>query len=199
MTESRHAVMIVRGLNDQREGIYERLIGFGGWEKDGLTPFVYRPNWHDGEDFKEKLKKGLQEIEKLHDQYGRVSVVGCSAGGSFAGNMFGESKLAHKMVNNCGRMRKGEVFGFRGFIKRTATSYPFAQSVVYFEESIEPNLTTYQRGNIMTITPLLGDELVPANTVLIRGARNITLPLIEHGFTIAAGLFSRQVREFLKT
>ena len=53
---------------------------------------------------------------------------------------------------------------------------------------------------IMTIRPLLGDELVPGNTATIIGAQNITLPTGEHLLTIGAALtiFGKRIIDFLK-
>lgn len=52
----------------------------------------------------------------------------------------------------------------------------------------------------MTVRPLLGDELVPADTAVIEGANNITVPSIEHVISIAASLtiFSTPLLSFLQ-
>jgi len=51
----------------------------------------------------------------------------------------------------------------------------------------------------MTVRALFGDELVPADTAILRGAHNIVVPTPEHVFSIAIALtlFSRPLITFL--
>lgn len=198
METSDHAVLIIQGLND-RPGKYDWLIKLGNWEANGFVPVVYRPSWHDREAFNQKLEKAVREIEKMSHSFRKISIVGCSAGGSFAGNLFYKSGKVHKMVNNCGRLKVGPKNGFRGFKERTISSNAFAQSVIWFENEVEPHLSLKQRKRIMTIRPFLGDELVPGETVVINGALNRVLYCCEHGITIATALiFPNMIQEFFK-
>ena len=55
------------------------------------------------------------------------------------------------------------------------------------------------RKKILTVRPFFGDELVPADTVVIQGALNKTVPMGEHVLSIATALILyRPVIAFLK-
>lgn len=140
---------------------------------------------------------------KMIDQYvedgDKVSLVGCSAGGSAALNAFFERRnTVHRVINVCGRLRTGEQRGFRSYEARTASSLPFAQSVKLFE-SREDLLSAKDREKVMTVRALFGDELVPADTTILRGAYNTVIPTPEHVFSIAMALtiFSKPLITFL--
>ncbi len=51
----------------------------------------------------------------------------------------------------------------------------------------------------MTVRAMLGDELVPSDTTLLKDAYNIQVPTIEHMLSIAASLtiFSKRLIDFL--
>lgn len=192
-----HFVIFIPGLgNDTRK--LEFITRF--WAKYGLKPLIYPINWHSQE---KNFSHYLTELSKLINDFiskgNNVSVIGCSAGGSAALNAFYENNKIHKVVNVCGRLKKGSQKGFRSYNTRTKSSSLFAQSVEMCETKIN-NLSKIDRKRIMTIRPLLGDELVPGNTIIIRGANNILLPTGEHLITIGTALtiFAKKIINFLK-
>lgn len=97
-----------------------------------------------------------------------------------------------------GRLRSGNQRVFRSFETRTASSPSFAKSVQLFE-SREELLSDNDRQKIMTVRALFGDELVPADTTILRGAYNTVVPTPEHVLSIgmALTLFSRPLITFL--
>lgn len=179
-----HKVIIGPGLDGRTKNI-EWLTK--NWpEKYGLQPVVIPITWKDGEHFKSKLRQITDLIDQFAEQGDLISLVGCSAGGSAMLNAFVERKnMIHRIVNNGGFLRPGKRRGFRSFETRTAASPAFRESILRFAE-LEPTLTPADRAKILTVRPLF-DELVPPETVVIQGAINSQVSMIEHvlGLTTA--------------
>lgn len=196
---SKHYVIFIPGLGDDTQ---KMVLGTKHWVKYGLEPLVHALGWRDHEsDFQTKLNKLLEVIDNLIVQGNEVSLVGTSAGGSAVLNVFYERKdKIHKVINVCGRLRTGSVTGFRSFKSKTATSPAFAQSIKQCE-SHESLWSDQDRQKIMTVRPLLGDELVPADTTILNGASNIVIPTGEHMLSIAMALtlFSSSLIKFIKS
>lgn len=192
-----HRVIVIPGLGDEVNKISWAV---SHWRKYDLEPFVQRMGWHDGEqDFQPKLRTLLKMIDQYVEDDDRVSLVGCSAGGSAVLNAFFERRdVVHRVINVCGRLRKGNQRSFRSFKTRTVSSPSFAQSVRLFE-SREDLLSESDREKVMTVIALLGDELVPADTTVLRGAYNTIVPAPEHVLSIAMALtiFSHPLITFL--
>jgi hypothetical protein len=179
-----HFVIVIPGLGD---GVRILEIATKHWINHEIDPVAVKMRWRDGEDFEPKLERLVESVEKLSEK-GKVSIVGTSAGGSAALNLYLERKdRIHKVVNVCGRLRVGTHIGIHSFEARSASSPSFAQSVRLLEKRME-QFSEADKLKIMTIHPLFGDELVPANTTTIEGARNIVIPTLEHDFSIAMAL-----------
>lgn len=196
MTKKHHTI-IIPGLGDE---VNKMIWATYHWRRSGLDPIVHSVGWHGGEkEFQPKLQILVDMIDEFADDGDRVSLVGCSAGGSAALNAFFERREAvYRVINVCGRLRTGSQNGFRSFDARTATSPPFAESVKLFES--HENLLTHQdRQKVMTVRALFGDELVPADTTILRGAYNTVVPTPEHVLSIAMALtiFSKPLITFL--
>ncbi len=193
----KHRVIIVPGLGDDEDKIVWLT---NHWRKHGLEPIVYTIGWLDDEkEFQPKLSVLVEMIDQFTKDGDKVSLVGCSAGGSAVLNAFFERKnVVHKVITICGRLRHGNQKGFRSFETRTASSPSFAKSVQLFE-SREDVLSDNDRQKIMTVRALFGDELVPADTTILRGAYNTVVPTPEHVLSIgmALTLFSRPLITFL--
>jgi hypothetical protein len=190
-------VIIIPGLGDQVK-ITRRMVS--GWEKRGLSPIVYKMNWSDQEDFEAKLNRLTVLVKEEHKDNCDISVVGFSAGGSVALNLFLNcDHLINRAISVCGRLKRGSCRGFRSFETRARTSKSFKQSVESLEQKIG-NLLPNQLEKIMTVHPLFGDELVPSDTAIIEGANNITIPTMGHVFSICMALsaFSNSLISFIK-
>jgi hypothetical protein len=180
-----HKVIIVPGLSDNDKGI---RWATKHWKKYGLDVVCFPSGWQTDEDFQDKLKRLISLIEKFIGEGDKVSLVGTSAGGSLVLNAFlKRRKEISKVVNICGRLRKGNEKGFRSFKTRTQSSNSFRESVQSFERR-ESLLTVSDRKKIMIITPKYGDELVPYDTAILAGAYNLKIPTIEHVFSIGIAL-----------
>lgn len=193
-----HSVIVIPGLGDETRLLQ---VATNHWKRHGLNTIVHSVGWSDGEpSFEPKLKILVEMIDRLKNKGAVVSLVGTSAGGSAALNAFIERRnVVHRVVNVCGRLRKGPTTGFRSFEAKTASSPSFAESVKLFE-SREGSLTYLDKQKIMTVRAMFGDELVPADTTILQGALNTRVPSPEHVFSIGMSLtlFSKPVILFLK-
>ena len=182
----KHKVIIVPGLGDETSAI--RLFT-NHWRSHGLEPVIHSVGWHDDKNnFKSKLQNIVKLIDKFSKEGSTVSLLGVSAGGSAVLNAFIEQKdRIHRVVNICGRLRAGTQKGFRSFEARTSSSPAFAQSIILCESS-ESKLSKSDRSKVMTVRAMFGDELVPSDTAVLKGAYNTRIPTPEHIFSIGMAL-----------
>jgi len=194
----KHTVIVVPGLGDNITFLHPAIYH---WRLFGLSPIEYSFGFSDlSSSFEQKFANLLSLIDEKIQQGDRVSLVGTSAGASVVFNAFSKRKKnIHRVVNVCGRLRQGKEKGFRSFEKRTSSSPSFAESIIRVEEVIE-KLTAKEKKKILTMRPMFGDELVPSDTLTIKGATNIQIPTIEHVATIGFGvtLFSNKIISFLQ-
>jgi hypothetical protein len=181
-----HRVIIGPGLDGKTEGL--RFITRKWENKYRLTPTVIKITWKDEGSFDSKLNEVLQLIDRFVAHGDSVSLVGCSASGSLMLNSFVKrKKVINKVINICGFLRIGNGKGTHSFEVRSRLSNAFRESVTNFEK-VEPGLTEEDRKKILTVSSMFGDELVPVNTVTIKGAVNEKVPMIEHVASIATAL-----------
>lgn len=191
---SNNTVILVSGLSDFGESKLIKNI----WKRNGIEIIFFESKWKSDENYQTKLNRLLNLIDKK-SKNNKVSLIGTSAGGSLVINAFNERKdNINKIIAVCSRLKKGEEFGFRGFIKITKKSLSFRESVLNSEENIN-NFSVEDKEKIMTVYPFFGDELVPKNTSMIDGSKNRIIPTGEHITSVVSSLtvFSKQLREFV--
>lgn len=192
---SENILIIVPGLGG--ENPYLKKVA-NSWSKYGIKTYIHNVNWRDGEkSFKPKLKRLVNQIDELSKK-GRISLLGTSAGGSAVLNAFNERKSKiHKVVNVCGRLRKG-VNVFPSLNLATITSPSFKESVLVCEK-IQKQLTKKDKAKIQTIQSLF-DQTVPISTMTIEGANNEQIFSIGHGLSISLAMtvYSKNIIRFLK-
>lgn len=193
-----YIVIIIPGLGDDTHKLEFATKHF---INHGLTPHVYSVGWHkEPYDFQAKLIHLLSLIDDYESNGYKISIIGCSAGGSAALNAFVERQNSiHRVINVCGRLRAGNQVGFRSYEARTKSSRVFAESVKLFE-SQENQISVEDRKKVMTVRAMFGDELVPSDTTVLEGACNVLVPTVEHMLSIAAALtiFSKPLINFIK-
>jgi hypothetical protein len=190
-----HNVIIIPGLGDN---ITLTSLATKHWAFFGLSPIIHPVKWHEGEAIQTKLDVIVDMVDKYIAKGDRVSLVGCSAGGSAVLNVFSERKDAvHKVAIICGRLNTGKQSGFRSLKERSKSSPAFAQSVSLAENKVLL-FSASDRKKIMTARAI-ADELVPADTSVIHGAYNQTIPMLEHSLAIYSALtvFSGPIIKFL--
>ncbi|MFA6532685.1 MAG: hypothetical protein WCT22_01665 [Patescibacteria group bacterium] len=190
-----HQVIIIPGLGN---GVAKHEWALLGWKRFGITTHVFDARWKIEENgFQLKLNRALKLIDSLANKNSKISLIGNSAGSSFAINIFAKrKKQISRIVVNCGRVRDGDWPWFT-FAQATESSPSFKESVLRAQK-FEKTFTKEDRKKILTLRPIF-DETVPPQTVPIIGARNIIVPSIEHVFSIALNmtLFKRRIIDFI--
>ena len=188
-------VIIIPGLGN---GVAKHEWVAESWKRFGIIPHIFDAKWKIEENgFQPKLNRALKLVDSLTNKDSRISIVGNSAGSSFAINIFGErKKQINKIVVNCGRVRDGNWLWFT-FDQATKSSPSFKESVIRAQE-LEKTFINVDRKKILTIRPLF-DEVVPPNTVPIYGAKNVITLSVEHSLSIALNmtLFKKQIIDFI--
>lgn len=191
--ENKHHVIILPTLMDDVAAV-RFFTGF--WSLFGLTPVVLKFGWKEmknEDDFKQGYEKVTIEVDRLA-KLGRVSLVGCSAGGSVLIKVFAEKKnIVHRVVDVCGALRPGAA-------SSKFDTAVYLKGLEHSEQAIA-GLSEEDKKRILTIRPRFGDEFVKAEQVNIPGANNITVPTFEHMLSImfALTIFSKPILNFLKS
>ncbi|MDO8609903.1 MAG: hypothetical protein Q7R95_05105 [bacterium] len=191
----KHIIIIIPGLDDNEfnTNLIAKL-----WTKIYKVQVVpYFMYWKNKEDFDTKLQKLIQKIDEFYYQGFKISLVGTSAGGSVAINVFCKRKYKiHKVINVCGRLKKGKnVFPSLELASRSFHS--FKESVLMCEKNIN-RLSKVDKQKILTIQPLY-DEIVPISLITIEGVKNIRIFSIEHMLSIflSMTIYSKMIIDFL--
>jgi hypothetical protein len=177
-------VVIISGLGDRLTNL---KIATFWWKHFGFNMHIIETNWRGKENYLTKVNRIKKEVVKI-TKSGPTSIVGTSAGGSMAFNIFLDLwPSVNKAINICGRLTHGTETGFRSFESRTKTSPAFAKSVIEFEKRSK-KITKDQLKGMLCIRSGIYDELVPDNTSIIQDIKHIEIPLPEHGLCITAAL-----------
>ncbi len=191
-----HSLIVVPGLGGKNPYL-KKVVN--SWNKYGIKSYIHDVDWRDRkESFKTKLKKLVNQIDKLSKK-GNVSLLGTSAGGSAVLNAFSERKSkVHKIINVCGRLRKG-INVFPSLDLAAITSPSFKESVLNCE-TVQKRFNSTDRKKIQTIRSLF-DQSVPISTMTIEGVRNERVFSVEHGLSIslAMTIYSKTIINFLKS
>jgi hypothetical protein len=194
----KRVILYVPGLNDQRfpqRSLLRYLPRI--WKQFGFDLIVFPIHWAEGS-FLPKLRKLVFHIDRLKKEGYDIYLMGQSAGGSAVLNAFSQRKKSiRKVVNVCGRLRKGKHV-FPTLEQAAGKNRAFQESVLLFERLNEGKLMNVDKKKVLTLRPIL-DEVVPASTVPLQGATNLVLPVIEHSISGIAALtiFSHAIRAFL--
>lgn len=189
-------VIMIPGLGNDSIHIYNPMLNW--WRKKGIEMLLFKTEWRSEENHQNKLKRLLDLIDEKAKN-NKVALIGMSAGGSLALNAFCERKnKIDKVITVCSRLRIGKMNGLSGFKKRVEGYPSFKESIIRTEEK-EKLLSEKERQRIMTVHALFGDQLIKANTAIIDGTKNITVPTMGHRISIASSLtiFSKPLREFI--
>jgi hypothetical protein len=192
MNYDKHYVVILPTLMDDAP-VINLFTKF--WPLFGFTPVVQKFGWKEIKDEKgvrQNIDKIIAEIDSL-SRKGKVSLIGCSAGGSAAINVFSQrAESINKVINICGALSSDSILS-----KFDTPAY--ISSLKCCEKSIS-EMDIEKRQRIMTIRPRFGDEFIKKELVGIKGAKNVTIPTIEHMFTILMSLifFSKLIFNFLR-
>lgn len=189
-----HRVMIFPGLSDDTSKLQ---LATTWWTQFGLEPVVMRVGWKEDISAEKKLAELLELARKLASD-GKLSVLGTSAGGSLAFNLFSRNQqLFATAVSVCGRLKAGDQKGWRSLDKRAESSQLFKQLVLMLNHDF---ISIDCKNRLMTVSAV-ADELVPADTSVFPGAKNIKIPAVEHGASIvlAVTVLAWPIIKFIKS
>lgn len=199
MSTEQHVVFIP-GLHDQ-EPIHKKLISLLPvvWQGCGMIIHVVYPHWESNEPLDEKLTRIRTAAQQLVRRNLPVALVGQSAGGSAAGNVFLEDADSYTgFINITGRLSEGRN-ARPSLAAATRQSPSFAESVLTVEGKLK-TASSRTREKILTIRPFW-DLVVPSVTVGVLGATNLVAPYPDH---VVGGVFidltyAKRISRFLNS
>lgn len=176
-----HHVIYLPGLGDVKKHSQDRILSL--WRIFGLKVHYAQIGWADGELFEPKLKRILELVDSLSKSYGKISIIGTSAGASAAINVFAaRPKQIASVVCICGKLRNPQTISKERYVVNPA----FEGSIKILSPSLEA-LSDEDRSKILSIRPLTDGVVTPRDTY-IDGARSKTIPSFGHVASIVFAL-----------
>lgn len=172
----KHYIIYIPGLGDNYDGLRRFLLFF--WRVYGVTVEHVPVKWYDGKPYEEKYKRVNAAITNAQALGYTVSVIGESAGGSMAVNLFARNDTLHRLISLCGVNSYKTPISPRIFERGPA----FKESVSILNESQARAIKTRVR-QITSITARY-DQTVPIKSNVIPGARRVTVWSMGHLTTI---------------
>ena len=189
-----HQILYIPGFGGERDANIQ-IKALKKWQKLDVEVHFMPIDWADGEPFESKLERTIKQIEELYGRYGKISLVGVSAGASLAINAYVEMRDAVSgVVFICGKLRNPEGVNERYFAGHPA----FRKSVFAGGANVE-NLTKQDKAKMLTLRSLF-DGLIPAHDSRIPGVKKKFIPMVTHAPTIflAITIYKRIAVNFLK-
>ena len=190
-------LLIIPGLGDDVR--YTKFLT-GNWEKkynikSHVVAFGW---WGDSNKFNERFEKMKKYLDDFIEKNENVSILGISAGGSAAINLFSQKKdkLRYAVIV-CGRLHDSNLRSM--WYLRKKDLGVFEESIKLCEKNID-QLSEGDKKRILTIRPLY-DEIVPVRTMTIKGAENKRINSVQHmvSISLALTLYSGIIAKFLKS
>ncbi|HXE10067.1 MAG TPA: hypothetical protein VN554_01440 [Verrucomicrobiae bacterium] len=183
-------VLYINGLGDGAWNRREHIMA-SNLERHGHRMEHAHLDWLANGGFESRLQETVGQAETILRDEGRLAIVGSSAGGSMAVNVFGALESEDVFaVNMCGRLAEGDLAATdwrtldnMAHLGTSRASQSFYDSVKFCEEETVPNLTDEQKKRLLIFHQLF-DFVVPHQTMLIPGVDNKRLAVIGHGLGI---------------
>ena len=193
-------VLYINGLGNGSIQIVDRLIAFW-WQMAGAKMYYARVNWYDDEDIETKIQRVESQAQDLLKAHGGVVILGSSAGGSLALNVFYQLRNQNIcVVCSRARLRVGKYEqSDRNSLYRRARlgtqkqSKSFYDSVVRVEDEIIPNLTKSDKQRVFIQSQLV-DNIVPTNLMSIKGVSEQRSFAFDHFDGFLAHMFNGRNR-----
>ncbi|HTE57132.1 MAG TPA: hypothetical protein VK694_00150 [Verrucomicrobiae bacterium] len=150
-------------------------------------------DWHGDQSFQELFDHATEQAEQRLRTYGQLTLVGASAGGSMAVNVFhrlrsGDPDLNISVISLSGRLHIGDPQHLeRRALHRLGKPSPaFIGSVTHCHEVAIPGLTEADKQLVGVARPWI-ERTVPLATMSIEDAHEYTVPAIGHVAGIGLG------------
>lgn len=171
-------VIYIPGIGDDRTGLQGRIVKT--WRIWGVESELWSMDWADGRSWGSKSETFLDHIDELARGGKKIALVGASAGGSAAMNIYAQRRdKISGVVCIAGKINYPETIGKRYRQKNRS----FVESAEQCQDSLK-RLNEADRKRIMSRYGIY-DELVPKRDSVIDGAHNRIVLGVGHGITIA--------------
>lgn len=187
----KHHIIYVPGLSDYIAWGQRGITFF--WQILGVRVHYFPLRWAEKESFEIKLERVLKKIDELESKGKKVSLVGVSAGGSAAINIFARRKNINKVVIICGKLHRPHHMPK----DRYEVNPAFKESMFLVEKSLA-KLGPKQRSKILCVNAL-NDPYVPPKDSSIKGAHTYTVDSKGHkrGIYFTILLRPKMIRSFI--
>lgn len=176
----KHYIIYIPGLGDRYDPLRRFLLFF--WRIFGVTVEHVPMKWYDGKSYEQKYKRVDSAIRNAQTLGYTVSVIGESAGGSMAMNVFARNDSIYRMISLCGVNTARSPIASSIFRKGPA----FETSVSTIADS-QTDVKKQKIEHVTSITALY-DPTVPIGRNMIPGARHVKLWSVGHFPTIVLAL-----------
>jgi pimeloyl-ACP methyl ester carboxylesterase len=176
----KHIMLYIPGLGDRYDTYRKRALGL--WRFFGVEARLLPMNWYDGASYDDKYGEASRVISSLLDAGMKVSLVGESAGGSMAINLFARHPGVANLITIAGVNTPTTPVAARTLHRGPA----FAISRQHIGESLA-SLSVQRRRSIYTVSGLR-DDVVRRQHSRITGAHNHHIWTVGHLLTITVCL-----------
>lgn len=178
-------VVYVPGLGGENILQYQRQITYD-WKSEKRDVLFLETNWRGGEAYQQKIKRLVADVE-LHigNEHERLVLVGSSAGGSMAVNLFNELKVHYeniKCVSISGKLKRPQLIG-----QAYRRPHPALVDSVVATEKVVAELSQTDKQKMLTMGPLF-DEVIALKDMRISGVKHRRIPTLGHVIGIGFAL-----------
>lgn len=189
------------GLGSGKTRKRERFA-IGYLAKRGIQVEHISIDWRSSEPFEKLLARLANTTKAKLKEHGDLVLIGSSAGGSLALNIFKQVNSKNlSVITLCSRLHDAELARWdhrtmqkMAYIGTPKASQLFVDSVTYCTDKTIPNLTKVDKRHV-TIVRQLADDVVPKRTMEIEGIKVCKVIAVGHGWGIAEGV--RQLPQLL--
>jgi len=177
----------INGLSNNN--IFQKIISFF-WRNYNINFFFSNINWFDNKSFNSNKQEMVLLAKLLIKEYGKLIIIGVSAGASLAINIFNEIKednLSLVLIN--GRIYSGDYkkrninsLYLRSKQNKKKSSISFYNEVKKSERVIN-NFSKKELSKIIVLTSYF-DFIVPKKLSIIKSTKTIISPIIGHNLSI---------------
>lgn len=172
----KHTIFYIPGLGDGYDRYRKKALK--GWSLFGVKPVLLPMNWYAGGTYDEKFQHASRIIAKATASAGRVTIIGESAGGSMAINLFAADQRVDSLITIAGVNKTSAPVARRTLRRGPA----FATSRHYVDASLAA-IPDERKRHIHTLRAW-SDNVVQSDYSQIVGAHNHRVWAVGHLFTI---------------
>lgn len=173
----KHIIFYIPGLGDGYDNYRKKALR--GWSLFGIETILLPMNWYGSGTYEEKFQHASDSIATAAARSDRITIIGESAGGSMAINLFASNERIDTLITIAGVNAASTPVARRTLRRGPA----FAVSRQYVDESLRA-ISRDRKRRIHTIRAW-SDNVVRPKYSQIAGAHNHRLWSVGHLYTIA--------------